>query len=268
MRGSDLDDDMYSGREPERRADYDRDYSYQGAGRDPGYQYGSQGEQRYDRERSRRDDDWNNWSSYPNRQGREQRNWGGAGSGGTYSGYRSDANRQSYSQNWPDRRQDQDYTTIGSSSGFGNRGESLFGTSNRGNYRGSDLSSGALGSYTVPSSGISHAGKGPKGYRRSDERIQEDVSEALTQHHELDASDIEVKVNNGEVILSGSVAERQFKRMAEDIAERCPGVRDVRNDIRVQRYNGGDPAATTSNGQDQQQQNKKFTAAAASGKTS
>jgi len=266
-----MDEDMYPGREQERRADYDRDYYNPGDGRDPGYQYGWQGGERYDRERSRRnDDDWYNWSSYPGPQGREQRNWRGASSGSTYSGYRSDANRANYSPNWPDRRQDQDYTTIGSSSGLGNRGESLFGTSNRGNYRGSDLSSGAMGSYTVPSSGLSHAGKGPKGYRRSDERIQEDVSEALTQHHELDASDIEVKVNNGEVILSGSVAERQFKRMAEDIAERCPGVRDVRNDIRVERYNGGDPAATTANGQDQQQQakNNRFTAAPASGKTS
>jgi len=267
---------MYSGREQERRADYDRDFNnYQGSGREGGSQYGgSQGgerydRERYDRERGRRNDDWNNWS-YSGSQGRDQRNWGGGSSAGNYSGYRSDADRPNYSPNWPDRRQDQDYTTIGSSSGLGNRGESLFGTTDRGNYRGSDLSSGALGSYTVPSSGVSHAGKGPKGYRRSDERIQEDVSEALSQHHELDASEIEVKVNNGEVILSGSVTERQFKRMAEDIAERCPGVRDVRNDIRVQRYNGGDPAATTANGQDQQQQgrNTKFTAAPASGKTS
>jgi len=80
-----------------------------------------------------------------------------------------------------------------------------------------------------------HAGKGPKGYRRSDDRIQEDVNEALSQHSEIDASEIEVKVSNGEVTLSGTVTDRQSKRLAEDIAERCSGVQDVRNDIRVQR---------------------------------
>jgi hypothetical protein len=78
-------------------------------------------------------------------------------------------------------------------------------------------------------------GHGPKGYRRSDERIHEDVNEALAQHGELDAREIEVKVQNGEVTLSGTVTERQFKRLAEDLAERCSGVHDVHNQIRVSR---------------------------------
>ncbi len=97
------------------------------------------------------------------------------------------------------------------------------------------------------------AGRGPKGYRRSDDRIEEDVNEALARNSELDASDIEVKVSNGEVTLSGSVAERQFKRLAEDIVERCWGVHDVRNEIRVQRENG---ASTSTNGAHAHEQNK------------
>jgi len=80
-----------------------------------------------------------------------------------------------------------------------------------------------------------YVGRGPKGYRRADDRIEEDVNEALTDSPDLDASEIEVKVSNGEVILSGTVAERSAKRTAEDIAERCSGVKDVRNEIRVQR---------------------------------
>lgn len=80
-----------------------------------------------------------------------------------------------------------------------------------------------------------YVGRGPKGYRRPDERIEEDVNEALTDSPDLDASEIEVKVSNGEVILSGTVTERSAKRTAEDIAERCSGVKDVRNEIRVQR---------------------------------
>jgi hypothetical protein len=80
-----------------------------------------------------------------------------------------------------------------------------------------------------------YVGRGPKGYRRADERIEEDVNEALTDSPDLDASEIEVKVSNGEVTLSGTVTERWAKRTAEDIAERCSGVKDVRNEIRVQR---------------------------------
>jgi len=83
----------------------------------------------------------------------------------------------------------------------------------------------------------SFAGRGPKGYRRSDARIQEDVCEALLQHPEIDASDIEVKAENGEVILTGTVSERPFKRMAEFVAEGCAGVQDVRNEIRIKRDN-------------------------------
>jgi len=79
------------------------------------------------------------------------------------------------------------------------------------------------------------AGRGPKGYRRSDERITEDVNEALYQDPDLDASEIEVKVENGVVTLSGTVTERHFKRLAEDIVERCSGVNDVHNQLRVQR---------------------------------
>lgn len=84
-----------------------------------------------------------------------------------------------------------------------------------------------------------HVGKGPKGWKRSDERIQEDVSEQLSRHPELDASDIEVSVENGEVILAGTVEERYYKRLAEDVAEQVFGVTDVRNQIRIQRPGSG-----------------------------
>lgn len=76
-------------------------------------------------------------------------------------------------------------------------------------------------------------GKGPKGYMRSDERIQEDVCDALYRHPRIDASEIEVEVNEGTVTLKGSVEDRQAKRMAEDIAESCTGVSNVSNQILV-----------------------------------
>lgn len=79
-----------------------------------------------------------------------------------------------------------------------------------------------------------HYGRGPKNYQRSDDRIREEVSEHLTYHHDIDATDIEVQVQGGEVTLTGTVQDRRQKRLAEDIAEDIRGVRDVHNHIRVQ----------------------------------
>jgi Flp pilus assembly secretin CpaC len=57
----------------------------------------------------------------------------------------------------------------------------------------------------------------------------------LTDYAYIDASDIEVTVNNGEVVLSGTVDSRYDKRLAESIAEDVTGVRNVENHIRVKR---------------------------------
>ena len=48
------------------------------------------------------------------------------------------------------------------------------------------------------------------------------------------STEIEVRVANGEVTLEGTVEDRRTKRMAEDIIETCPGVKQVHNRIRVQ----------------------------------
>jgi hypothetical protein len=96
-------------------------------------------------------------------------------------------------------------------------------------------------------------GRGPRGYERSSDRIREDVCEWLTDDDEVDASDIEVEVERGIVILGGSVADRQQKRRAEDIAERARGVRDVRNQLEIEGDMVGDlsdRASRTSRGED------------------
>lgn len=77
------------------------------------------------------------------------------------------------------------------------------------------------------------SGRGPRNYQRSDERIREDVNERLTIDPRIDASEIDVRVQNGEVTLSGTVDDRRTRRLAEEIIEDLPGVRDVRNDLRV-----------------------------------
>ena len=80
----------------------------------------------------------------------------------------------------------------------------------------------------------SHRGRGPKGYRRSDQRIHEDICERLTEDRFIDASNIEVVVKEGEVILSGTVSSRGLKRRAEDLAELASGVAHVQNNLRVE----------------------------------
>lgn len=78
-----------------------------------------------------------------------------------------------------------------------------------------------------------HRGKGPRGYQRTDSRIQEDICDRLSDDDYIDASDIDIKVENNEVILSGTVQSRDQKRRAEDLVERISGVRHVENRLRV-----------------------------------
>src|SRR5205814_2195175 len=54
----------------------------------------------------------------------------------------------------------------------------------------------------------SFSGLGPKGYKRSDARINEDVNDRLTDDPWLDARQIAVVVSNCEVTLSGTVDSR------------------------------------------------------------
>lgn len=82
-----------------------------------------------------------------------------------------------------------------------------------------------------------HKGKGPRGYQRSDERIKEDVCDRLSDDGYLDATDIDVKVEGNEVILTGTVNNREQKRRAEDLVESISGVRNVENRIKVSHDN-------------------------------
>ena len=115
------------------------------------------------------------------------------------------------------------------SEGSGYRERSYGGTSRYGvtdPYQGStwDTTSASYGEYR---------GRGPRGYRRGDERILEDVCDRLTDDPRIDASDIDIQVKEGEVTLSGSVRTRDEKRFTEDLVERISGVRDVSNNLKV-----------------------------------
>jgi hypothetical protein len=80
-----------------------------------------------------------------------------------------------------------------------------------------------------------HSGRGPKGYKRSDQQICEDACQRLERDGEIDASDIEVSAEDGIVHLRGTVPDRRTKRRAEECVESVYGARDVMNELRVQR---------------------------------
>lgn len=102
-----------------------------------------------------------------------------------------------------------------------------------------------------------HYGKGPKGYKRSDERIREEVCEVMTRQGYVDASDVEVFVEGGVVRLVGTVATRNEKRALEQMCDHVHGVEEVENQIRLRRAETGtnlseksqrNPAPTSLNG--------------------
>jgi osmotically-inducible protein OsmY len=138
--------------------------------------------------------------------------------------------------------------------GYGDRtpsygyGDRSFSSGDRGrNYYGSDRSMGtgydtrsgsgpgfSTGDRDERSQGAGwFSGRGPKGYQRSDARINEDVCDRLCDSPEIDATDVEVQVHQGEVTLTGCVSDRSQKRRAEDLIEQVSGVREVHNNLRV-----------------------------------
>lgn len=80
---------------------------------------------------------------------------------------------------------------------------------------------------------VTYRGRGPRGYRRSDVRIAEEVIDRLTDDDFLDASGISVNVTDHEVTLDGTVDSGWAKRRAEDCAEIVLGVTHVQNNLRV-----------------------------------
>jgi BON domain len=170
---------------------------------------------------------------------------------GRYSGQ---DNEQSFGSRPTGRSESEasDFDREGRGSSFNDRWQNSYGdaSSNRpfrkyGGYGGGDYGeSGAYGGYgrarfgggtqQFDESDVGRfRGRGPKGYRRSDERIREDVCECLTEDDHIDASNIDVTVKECEVTLSGTVSSRAEKRRAEDLIEHLPGVKDVHNQLRV-----------------------------------
>lgn len=89
--------------------------------------------------------------------------------------------------------------------------------------------SGSFGGRT----GETFFGKGPRNYQRTDERIREEICERLTFDPNIDATEIDLTVEKGDVTLTGLVHSKREKRQAEEIAEDVFGVDNVKNDLRI-----------------------------------
>jgi len=83
--------------------------------------------------------------------------------------------------------------------------------------------------------GGSQAGRGPQLHRRSDDKIYQEIWELLTNNPDLDASEIELHVESGNVTLTGMVDSRDAKWMSEDLVTSVTGVREVNNRLKVAR---------------------------------
>jgi hypothetical protein len=88
--------------------------------------------------------------------------------------------------------------------------------------------------------GTSRPSRGPKGYTRSDDRIEDEVCERIARSG-VDSDDIEVKVEHREVTLTGTVSSRDEKWWLESLVDDVFGVEEVHNRLRV----GRAPAAGT-----------------------
>jgi hypothetical protein len=77
-----------------------------------------------------------------------------------------------------------------------------------------------------------YTGRGPKGYKRSDQQIIEEASQRLERDGEIDASEIEVTAEDGVITLRGHVPDRRTKRRAEECVESVYGARDVMNELK------------------------------------
>ena len=157
------------------------------------------------------------------------------------SGYREETGYRDFDNPEWTGRQDDDEQYFGTGSHYGGG----FGTapSSRASSAGAPGASGYAreGSWSDESdwrleeeSVEDHRGRGPKGYTRTDERLREAICERLTDDPRIDASEIEVDVEQQKVTLRGSVNDRRTKYAVEELVENS-GAREIENQLRVNR---------------------------------
>ncbi|MBX3387824.1 MAG: BON domain-containing protein [Phycisphaeraceae bacterium] len=143
-----------------------------------------------------------------------------------YAGYQSRSHRQDdldgYENDYSGRPISGAYSTEQPRQNSGNSGI------NSGSWR-SNNDAWNGGSYELQHN---QRGKAPKNYRKSDDRVRDDVSERLVDDG-YDCSEVDVNCKDGIVTLSGECCDRDTKHGMERSASDVHGVKDVDNQLRM-----------------------------------
>ncbi|MDQ3399039.1 MAG: BON domain-containing protein, partial [Deinococcota bacterium] len=78
-----------------------------------------------------------------------------------------------------------------------------------------------------------YTGMGPKAYESAGDPLGQEAALRLTQHGQVDASNIEITIDNGAVLLEGTVVSEEVKSLAEEAIRSLEGVGDVQNLLEV-----------------------------------
>ena len=75
----------------------------------------------------------------------------------------------------------------------------------------------------------------PRGARRSDGQIKNELETLLREHGQVDSGDIQVDVRDGVVTLSGMVSSPAELEAAVGIADNIIGTKEVKNQLTIKR---------------------------------
>jgi BON domain len=73
----------------------------------------------------------------------------------------------------------------------------------------------------------------PKNLRKSDNVIYEEICELFMQTPKIDATEVDVSVQDGDVTLKGFVDNSAVKALAETLSQQIPGVHGVFNKLKA-----------------------------------
>jgi osmotically-inducible protein OsmY len=85
---------------------------------------------------------------------------------------------------------------------------------------------------TLGSPGTTHGQEPQRAGADTDALLEERISESLAEDLSVDATDIEVRVEDGHIVLGGQVSDAAHRERAERIARSLFGVRSLVNGIR------------------------------------
>lgn len=97
-----------------------------------------------------------------------------------------------------------------------------------------------------PESGVNrdqtnlHSQRGPEGYRRSDERIREIITDMIQTDPAIDSRDLDIKVHEGRVRLTGYIPDADAEKRISAVIQRVPGIKEIESELKINEHAKGD----------------------------